>query len=120
MSVMVMYENDVLDTVEPSVVDELISSNKIKKLFRSEGWVTVGVDPIRGWGGNYKGPERRKIAFDIVGIAHDFNNILMSILGNISLARVGPQDKISKRLDEAEAAVLRAKDLTQRLLTLAG
>jgi signal transduction histidine kinase/CheY-like chemotaxis protein len=53
------------------------------------------------------------------GIAHDFNNILTSILSNISLAKsqISPQDKIFKRLSEAERASLRAKGLTQQLLT---
>ena len=52
------------------------------------------------------------------GIAHDFNNLLVSILGNIDLALTGPvpQD-ISRVLDEAKKASLRAKSLTQQLLT---
>ncbi|MGD1074948.1 MAG: PAS domain S-box protein [Thermodesulfovibrionales bacterium] len=53
------------------------------------------------------------------GIAHDFNNLLTVILGNISLAKlqVGPGDELSDRMMEAEKASLRAKDLTQQLLT---
>lgn len=54
------------------------------------------------------------------GIAHDFNNILSVILGNISLAKMyaSAQDqKLQKRFADAEQAVLRAKDLTQQLLT---
>jgi PAS domain S-box-containing protein len=54
------------------------------------------------------------------GIAHDFNNILASILGNISLAAlyVKPENEKAKNLlHEAEKASLRAKDLTQQLLT---
>jgi PAS domain S-box-containing protein len=53
------------------------------------------------------------------GIAHDFNNLLTGIMGNISLAKVliNPQDKAFRRLDEAEKAVWRARDLTQQLLT---
>ena len=55
------------------------------------------------------------------GIAHDFNNILAAILGNISLALTitEPQDKTYELLLEAEKASLRAKDLTQQLLTFA-
>ncbi len=55
------------------------------------------------------------------GIAHDFNNILTAILGNISLARLQlhAPDKVTKRLEEAENAAARAKDLTQQLLTFA-
>ncbi|MBC7546002.1 MAG: PAS domain S-box protein [Candidatus Sericytochromatia bacterium] len=55
------------------------------------------------------------------GIAHDFNNLLASILGSISLALavVDPSDRIHRRLAEAEKACLRARDLTQQLLTFA-
>ena len=53
------------------------------------------------------------------GIAHDFNNILAVILGNISLAltTTDPKDEIYELLTETEKASLRAKDLTQQLLT---
>lgn len=53
------------------------------------------------------------------GIAHDFNNLLTGILGNLSVARiaVGPQSKAIRRLDEAEKAVARSRDLTQQLMT---
>jgi PAS domain S-box-containing protein len=53
------------------------------------------------------------------GIAHDFNNLLTAVLGNISfmLHSVNPDDKNHKRLLDAEKATLRAKDLTQQLLT---
>jgi len=53
------------------------------------------------------------------GIAHDFNNILTAVIGNISLARMyaAGQEKIKDRLDEAEKASMRARELTQRLLT---
>ncbi|MFC2072191.1 PAS domain S-box protein [Chloroflexota bacterium] len=53
------------------------------------------------------------------GIAHDFNNILTGIMGNISLAKryVEPKSKAEERLLEAEKASIRARDLTQQLLT---
>ncbi len=53
------------------------------------------------------------------GIAHDFNNLLTGILGNISLAKtyLPPGGEAYKRLDEAEKASLRTKDLTRQLLT---
>ena len=53
------------------------------------------------------------------GIAHDFNNILLSILGNVSLAKTQANDKDSvlKRLVKVEKAVMRAKDLTRQFLT---
>ena len=53
------------------------------------------------------------------GIAHDFNNLLTGILGNISLAKImtDPDSKTFKRLDEAEKAVWRSRDLTKQLMT---
>lgn len=54
------------------------------------------------------------------GIAHDFNNLLTGILGNISLAKTmykNPEDKVFESLESAEKATLRARDLTQQLLT---
>jgi PAS domain S-box-containing protein len=53
------------------------------------------------------------------GIAHDFNNILQALLGNISLAQMqlAEDPKVSKLLSNAERASLRARDLTQQLLT---
>ncbi|MCJ7602588.1 MAG: ATP-binding protein, partial [Desulfobulbaceae bacterium] len=56
------------------------------------------------------------------GIAHDFNNILAAILGNINLASLyikPEEEKVRRLLGEAEKASLRARDLTQRLLTFA-
>lgn len=53
------------------------------------------------------------------GIAHDFNNILTAILGNLSLMKmvIDKPDEIRKRVNEAEKASMRARDLTQQLLT---
>jgi PAS domain S-box-containing protein len=53
------------------------------------------------------------------GIAHDFNNFLTSIIGNLSLAKldVQPGHPVGRALDEMKKAALRAKDLTQQLLT---
>ncbi|MCB2180455.1 MAG: transporter substrate-binding domain-containing protein [Desulfobulbaceae bacterium] len=55
------------------------------------------------------------------GIAHDFNNILAAILGNINVAShiLGSDNKIHEMLIAAEKACMRAKDLTQQLLTFA-
>jgi len=76
--------------------------------------------------------ERKKMEAEIVkaskleslgimagGIAHDFNNILTGILGNISLARLesDPRGKAAERLRDGEKATMRAKNLTQQLLT---
>ncbi|MDH4318926.1 MAG: ATP-binding protein, partial [Desulfobulbaceae bacterium] len=53
------------------------------------------------------------------GIAHDFNNLLTAILGNISLIKMMSEknDKIRYKLDDAEKATMRARDLTRQLLT---
>jgi PAS domain S-box-containing protein len=54
------------------------------------------------------------------GIAHDYNNLLTIILGNLAVAKMA--DSVDKRLgalEEAEKGVLKARDLTQQLLTFA-
>jgi PAS domain S-box-containing protein len=54
------------------------------------------------------------------GIAHDFNNLLTAILGNLSIARARPDPaRQLERITAAEAAAIRARDLTQQLLTFA-
>jgi PAS domain S-box-containing protein len=55
------------------------------------------------------------------GLAHDFNNLLTTILGNVFVAklRMVPQDPLTHNLEQAEQACLRAKELTQQLLTFA-
>ena len=53
------------------------------------------------------------------GIAHDFNNLLTAIMGNLSLARLvsSPDDEHYQNIEDAEKASLRARELTQQLLT---
>jgi len=55
------------------------------------------------------------------GIAHDFNNLLTVILSNISLARMHAQkiDGVDQPLIEAEKASTQAKELSDRLISLA-
>ncbi len=55
------------------------------------------------------------------GIAHDFNNVLTAVLGNINLAQmsVNGGGRLPEHLEKAEAACLRAKDLSQKLITFA-
>ncbi len=55
------------------------------------------------------------------GIAHDFNNLLAAIVGNISYARaaVAGRPEVAEALADAEGASLRARALTQQLLTFA-
>jgi len=53
------------------------------------------------------------------GIAHDFNNVLTAVLGNIGLAkmRMKEEEPAYRNLILAEKASLRARELTQQLLT---
>jgi len=53
------------------------------------------------------------------GIAHDFNNLLAAVLGNISLAKTyaASDDKVIAKLEAAEKASLRGRELTRQLLT---
>jgi two-component system, cell cycle sensor histidine kinase and response regulator CckA len=56
------------------------------------------------------------------GIAHDFNNLLTAIAGNITLSKMmapATQEELMDCLTEAEAACLRATELTHQLLTFA-
>jgi PAS domain S-box-containing protein len=55
------------------------------------------------------------------GIAHDFNNILTAVMGNVALAAldIDANSEAGRSLREAEKATLRARDLTQQLLTFA-
>jgi PAS domain S-box-containing protein len=53
------------------------------------------------------------------GIAHDFNNFLTAIIGNISILKIN-MNKNSENfeiLKDAQKAAIRAKNLTQQLLT---
>ena len=55
------------------------------------------------------------------GIAHDFNNLLAVVMGNLTLALLNEQTAATagRWLREAERATLRARELTQQLLTFA-
>ncbi len=55
------------------------------------------------------------------GIAHDFNNILAAIMGNLSLATamIEGDDSVATLLRQAELAGMRARELTQQLITFA-
>ncbi|MDA8430090.1 MAG: ATP-binding protein [Geobacteraceae bacterium] len=55
------------------------------------------------------------------GIAHDFNNLLTAIMGKITLAAncLDPASRAVTLLEASEKACLRARGLTQQLLTFA-
>ncbi|MGE5700428.1 MAG: ATP-binding protein [Deltaproteobacteria bacterium] len=107
---------------------------------RTERLIEESAVPILGEGGNcagavlafrdvtdrvrteeelLKGKKLESLGILAGGIAHDFNNFLSGILGNISLAKlaVEPGSKPYGRLESAENAVSRAKELASKLLT---
>lgn len=51
-------------------------------------------------------------------MAHDFNNILTSIINNIFIAKAGisPDDNAFSRLESAEKAALKARELTRQFI----
>jgi hypothetical protein len=63
MLIKVRSKNNEYSMVKPFLLDELITSGKITKFLRSEGWVTIGVDRTRVSDYRYNGPERRKNSF---------------------------------------------------------
>jgi hypothetical protein len=47
MVISVLFDNNSYGVILRTRLDEIIISGKITKFFRSSGWVTIGVDPIR-------------------------------------------------------------------------
>lgn len=103
-------------------------------------WVDIVMSPLRDAAGQLIGytvlmrdlTERRRLEEEVVnasklesigmlagGIAHDFNNVLTAISGNIFLVKqsLSPDDRNHRILADAERAAVRAKSLTQQLLT---
>ncbi len=66
MMILVRYLDGSYDMVMTQHLENLISSNKIIGFERSNKWVTIGAEPLRGSGGDYPGLDRR-IAEDEVG-----------------------------------------------------
>jgi PAS domain S-box-containing protein len=93
------------DMVDPFLLDELIASGKVKKFLRSEGWVTIGIDPVRGTGGYYKGPERRKYS-------------LLKLLKVEEKTKEQLGDELlelRKRIAELEASLIKSKEIEKTL-----
>lgn len=60
MLIRVRHSNGKIELVPPRKLQKLIDKRKIVQFMRSNGWVTVGFDPIRnGPDEVYAGPERR-------------------------------------------------------------
>jgi hypothetical protein len=62
MKIPVMSHYDSVENVDACQLRRLIASGEVLAFRRSETWVKVGTDPVRGMGGvDYDGPERRNI-----------------------------------------------------------
>ena len=59
MLIPVKYRNGNTGMITCHKLEELVRSNRIEKFLRLEGWVTVGVDPVRKHEREYEGPNKR-------------------------------------------------------------
>ncbi len=124
---------------EPHLFEEMHTADLVTR--RGERrLVEISGSPLQHTGGRYTGlvlafrdvTEKRKLESELArgqklealgllagGIAHDFNNLLTVLLGNLSLLDQGglSESRRVKHMQDAETAVLRARDLTQQLLT---
>jgi hypothetical protein len=58
--VAVVYQDGMMDIVEPQTLQNLIENDEIVKFQRTDGWVYPGIDPVRRFARtSYRGPERR-------------------------------------------------------------
>jgi len=57
----IQYHNNKFDYINCEILDQLINKRRIKRFYRpsEEKWVVIGIDPIRGNGGDHEGKERR-------------------------------------------------------------
>jgi hypothetical protein len=60
MLIRVLYIDKTSGMVEDCHLKALLATGIIVAFWRSSGWVDVCHDPIRGTGGDYHGPDRRK------------------------------------------------------------
>jgi hypothetical protein len=71
MHISVKYHNGKTGSVNTSQLDDLISSGRIRKFLRSDGWVTIGADPVRREKRiHYDGPEKRRVNRRAVKVRH--------------------------------------------------
>jgi hypothetical protein len=55
----VVFSDDSIGVVSEGKLDELITSGRIKAFLRSDGWVRIGIDPVREK--RYHGTDRKKV-----------------------------------------------------------
>lgn len=61
MLIRVRHSTGKIEQVAPKKLQKLIDKRKIVQFMRSNGWVTVGYDPVRlNEAADYSGPERRR------------------------------------------------------------
>ncbi len=103
------------------MADHAFSAVKIKGKWHATAIIRDVTERLRMENELIKAQKLESVGVLAGGIAHDFNNILTAIIGNTNLASIllesGQTDKAGKTLESIEKAVLRAKDLTQQLLT---
>jgi len=56
----VLFSDNHYKVVSGIELDQLLMLDRVKAFRRSTGWVIIGEDPLRGAGGEYSGPERRR------------------------------------------------------------
>ena len=61
MKILTLSGFDCIREVNVKKLRQLIANNEISAFKRADGWVTVGIHPMRGDGGDYDGPERREV-----------------------------------------------------------
>lgn len=59
MLIRVIYKDKTVGTVKAERLEVYINSGDILAFRRLDGWVKVGHDAIRGYGGKYSGEDRR-------------------------------------------------------------
>ncbi|OGQ62513.1 MAG: hypothetical protein A3I81_08505 [Deltaproteobacteria bacterium RIFCSPLOWO2_02_FULL_55_12] len=97
-----------------------ISSIKVDGKWKAVGFIRDITERKRAEEERLKIQKLEALSLLAGGIAHDFNNMLTTILGN---AESADQEKdpaeVHKKLIEAERVILRAKNLSQQLMTFA-
>ena len=60
MLIRAIFEDYTRGMIQDFNLEKVIRQGRIVGFFRTDGYVRVGHDPVRGEGGEYKGQERRR------------------------------------------------------------